>query len=309
VTSRPSATARAAAYHRQLDRCRYCRERMLFGGRSRTRNQSRFERKKVNGVDRPASAFQDSHMKTILPVPILCGVMSIFAASFCLAQDADEDEVIKGPQFGANFIVPKSSVSPDGRYGVLAPADWDHFADNGEPQNKLVEMQSGRVLASINAETGLMHMNQGGILPARWSANNSYLIWTVDGKWAFRALVLLKIENGEVKWQRDLLKQMQQEILTRTRKAKPRKYAAAKKENAGNGAAYPDGFTINIKVRGEEGAPLTFPLLLHAQLESNPKEIEGFPKNAHLTSEMDATMSADGKLVVKEFHLGLRNPE
>jgi hypothetical protein len=248
-------------------------------------------------------------MKTILPVPILCGVMSIFAASFCLAQDADKDEVIKGPQFGANFIVPKSSVSPDGRYGVLAPADWDHFADNGKPQNKLVEMQSGRVLASINAETGLMHMNHGGILPARWSANNSYLIWTVDGKWAFRALVLLKIENGEVKWQRDLLKQMQQEILTRTRKAKPRKYAAAKKENAGNGAAYPDGFTINVKVRGEEGAPLTFPLLLHAQLESNPKEIEDFPKNADLASEMDATMSADGKLVVKEFHLGLRDPE
>jgi hypothetical protein len=49
--------------------------------------------------------------------------------------------------------------------------------------------------------------------------------------------------------------------------------------------------------------------LLHAQLESNPKEIEDFPKNADLTSEMDATMSADGKLVVKEFHLGLRDPE
>jgi hypothetical protein len=47
------------------------------------------------------------------------------------------------------------------------------------------------------------------------------------GKWAFRALVLLKIESGEVKWQRDLLKQMQQEILARTRKAKPRKYAAS----------------------------------------------------------------------------------
>ena len=166
-------------------------------------------------------------MKTILPGLILCGVMSIFAASFCLAQDADENEVIKGPQFGANFIVPKSSVSPDGRYGVLAPADWDHFVDNCEPQNKLVEMQSGRVLAPINAETGLMQMNHGGILPARWSANSSYLIWTVDGKWAFRALVLLKIENGEVKWQRDLLKQMQQEILARSRKAKPRKYAAA----------------------------------------------------------------------------------
>ena len=192
---------------------------------------------------------------------------------------------------------------------MLAPADWDHFADNGKPQNKLVEMQSGRVLASINAETGLMHINQGGILPARWSANNSYLIWTVDGKWAFRALVLLRdFENGEVKWQRDLLKQMQQEF-SRAHVRRSPLSAAAKKENAGNGAVYPDGFTINVKVRGEEGAPLTFPLLLHAQLKSNPKEIEGFPKNADLTSEMDATMSADGKLVVKEFHLGLRNPE
>jgi hypothetical protein len=248
-------------------------------------------------------------MKTILPVPILWGVMSIVAASFCLAQDADKDEVIRGPQFGANFIVPKSSVSPDGRYGVLAPADWDHFEDNGKPQNKLVEMQSGRVLAPINADTGLMQMNHGGILPARWSANSSYLIWTVDGKWFFRALVLLKIENGEVKWQRDLLQQMQQEILARTRKAKPRKYAAAKKANAGHGTAYPDGFTVNVTVAGEEGAPLTFPLFLHARLESNPKEIENFPKNAELTSEMDATMRADGKLVVKEFHLGLRDPE
>ena len=115
-------------------------------------------------------------MKTILAVPILCGVMSIFAASLCLAQDADKDEVIRGRNLERISSRRKSSVSPDGRYGVLAPADWDHFVDNGEPQNKLVEMQSGRVLASINAETGLMQMNHGGILPARWSANSSYLI-------------------------------------------------------------------------------------------------------------------------------------
>jgi hypothetical protein len=30
---------------------------------------------------------------------------------------------------------------------------------------------------------------------------------------------------------------------------------------------------------------------------------------AGITSEMDATMRADGKLVVKDFHLGLRDPE
>src|SRR5438132_14105355 len=147
-------------------------------------------------------------MKGSAQTAILGGVLSIFAALCCNAQDSDEDEVIKGPQFPANFIVAKSSVSPDGRYGVLAPADWDHYDDSGKPQNKVVEMQSGRVLATIQAETGLIHMNHGGILPAQWSADNSYLVWTVDGKWTPRVLVLLKIDNGQVKWQRNLLKQM-----------------------------------------------------------------------------------------------------
>ncbi|HEX4638730.1 MAG TPA: hypothetical protein VH170_04520 [Chthoniobacterales bacterium] len=248
-------------------------------------------------------------MKPVFQLAIFCGTAALFPAFSCLAQDSDEDEVIKGPQFPRNFIVPKSSVSPDGRYGVLAPADWDHYDENGKPQNKLVEIKSGRVLATINAETGLVHMNHGGILPAQWSADNSYLIWTVDGKWSFRALVLLKIDNGEVKWQRDLLKEMQREILARTGKAAPQKYAAAKKENAGNGSAYPDGFTISVKVGGEENAPITFPLALHAELESNPKAIEDYPKSANVTAEIDATMDSNGKLAVKEFHLGLRNPE
>ena len=56
-------------------------------------------------------------------------------------------------------------------------------------------MKSGRVLGTIKAETGLVHMNHGGILPAQWSADSSYLIWTVDGKWSFRALVLLNASS------------------------------------------------------------------------------------------------------------------
>ena|SRR5438270_9169105 len=248
-------------------------------------------------------------MNGTLRLATFCGAATMFAAFNCIAQDADEDEVIKGPQFPANFIVPKSSVSPDGRYGVIAPADWDHYDENGKPQNKVVEIKSGRVLATINAETGLVHMNHGGILPTQWSADNSYLIWTVDGKWAFRALVLLKIDNGQLKWQRNLLTLMQHEILAQTRKAAPQKYAAAKKQNAGNGSAYPEGFTISVTVGGKEDVPLTFPLPLHAELESNPKAIEDFPDSADVTSEMDATMDGNGKLVVKEFHLGLRNPE
>ncbi len=238
-------------------------------------------------------------------LPILLSTMSILSYSIMsFAREEQEDQLITGDQFPAGFGVAPSSLSPDKRYGVLAPADWDHYQEDVQ-QNKLVEVKTGRVISRILAETGLIHMNHGGILPSRWSADGSFLLWHVDGKWSPRALVLFKIDNGEVKWQRNLLKMAQQEILTRTHKAAPGKYAAAKKRNAADGGeVYPDGFTINIAAAGEEGAPLSLPLAIHAELSSDPKAIEGFPENAKVNSEMEAIVDAEGKLVVKDFHLG-----
>ena len=101
---------------------------------------------------------------------------------------------------------------PDKRYGMLVPADFDHY-DETNP-NELVEVETGRTLALIKANAGKAgFMNHGGIQPSRWSTDGSLLLWEVTGKWSPRALVLLKIEDGKVKWQRDLLKMAQKEIL------------------------------------------------------------------------------------------------
>lgn len=226
-----------------------------------------------------------------------------------LAQDEEEADVISGAQFPKNFAVAKNSVSPDGRYGVLVPTDWENYDENGKPQNRLVEVKTGKVLATIQAETGLMHMNHGGVLPSRWSPDGGYLLWSVDGKWTPRAIVLLKIEDGQVKWQRNLLGLNQKEILARTRKAAPGKYAAAKRENRGNGSHYPEGFTINVSVKGDDNTPLQLPLAIHVQLEADPKAVEGYPEKANVTSEMETTIGADGNLAVKDFHLGITDPQ
>jgi hypothetical protein len=247
-------------------------------------------------------------MRRRLSVVVCATAVVVIFAGYVSAQEEEESGLILGSQFPKNFGVAKSSVSPDGRYGVLAPADWENYEEDGKPQNRLVEMKTGTVLSTIQAETGLVHMNHGGILPARWSPDGAYLLWTVDGKWTPRAIVLLKIENGQVKWQRDLLGLNQKEILARTRKAAPGKYAAGKKANQGNGGHYPDGFTINVSVNGEDDKPLQLPLSIHVQLESDPKAIEDFPKKANITSEMLSTIGADGKLTVTEFHLGIRDP-
>jgi len=212
-----------------------------------------------------------------------------------------DGELITGKEFPNGFGVVRSSLSPDKRYGVLAPADFDHY-DETKHQNKLVEVNTGRTLAVIDAETGKAgFMNQGGIQPSRWSADGSLLLWEVAGKWSPCALVLLKIEDGKVKWQRDLLKMVQKEILARTRKASPTKYAAIKKRNSGlDQDTYPDGFTVNVQITGKEGAPLTFPLNVEASLESDPNAMES-PRKNQLSSEMKAVLDSDGKLIVKSF--------
>jgi hypothetical protein len=206
---------------------------------------------------------------------------------FVLAADEEADaELITGKQFPDGFGVVRSSLSPDKRYGVLAPADFDHY-DETTHQNKLVEVNTGRTLAVIDAETGKAgFMNHGGIQPSRWSADGSLLLWEVAGKWSPRALVLLKIEEGKVKWQRDLLKLAQQAILTRTRIFFPKDFAA---------------FTaIDVHVNGKEDAPLSLPLAVRAEFDSNPKAMEP-PPSVYVHSEMEATIDSDGKLIVKKF--------
>jgi hypothetical protein len=215
---------------------------------------------------------------------VVCAMSCSFSI---LAADEEADaELITGKQFPDGFGVVRSSLSPDKRYGVLAPADFDHH-DETTHQNKLVEVNTGRTLAVIDAETGKAgFMNHGGIQPSRWSADGSLLLWEVAGKWSPRALVLLKIEEGKVKWQRDLLKLAQQAILTRTRKFLPKDFAA---------------FTaIDVHVNGKEDAPLSLPLAVRAEFDSNPKAMEP-PPSVYVHSEMEATIDSDGKLIVKKF--------
>ena len=249
----------------------------------------------------------DSSLRRFVTIRVISVFLAIIACviscgfSILAADEEPDGELITGKEFPDGFGVVRSSLSPDKRYGVLAPADFDHY-DETKHQNKLVEVNTGRTLAVIDAETGKAgFMNHGGIQPSRWSADGSFLLWEVAGKWSPRALVLLKIEDGKVKWQRDLLKMVQKEILARTRKASPTKYAAIKKRNSElDQDTYPDGFTVNVQITGKEGAPLTFPLNVEASLESDPKAMESPPKN-QLSSEMKAVLDSNEKLIVKSF--------
>ena len=80
---------------------------------------------------------------------VACAISSGLSA--LAADEESEGELITGKQFSDGFGVVRSSLSPDKRYGVLAPADFDHY-DETKQQNKLVEVNTGRTLAVIDAK-------------------------------------------------------------------------------------------------------------------------------------------------------------
>jgi hypothetical protein len=196
-------------------------------------------------------------------------------------------------------VIPAETLSPDGRYGVTVPViDLDNPDGETEPYNTLIEMRTKRVLAVIKAEPGFNRSLQWRSKPvAQWSSNSSLLLWEVDGKWHPMTLMLLKVEKGEVQWQRDLMTIARQAILPRTREASPKKYAAAKKGFVGRGFDYWEGFTIDAAAL----EPISFPLHIRATLTTNPKGIE---EDLTLESHLDGVIDEQGKFTVTDFKLG-----
>jgi hypothetical protein len=231
-------------------------------------------------------------VKLKLPILIFCLLAALGASNGHAA----------GQTVPAGYKIPDITLSPDRRYGVTVPD-----LNTPNPQNSLVEVETGRALAVIQARPGYESANHNSVLPSRWAKDDSLLLWEVDSKWCDTALVLLKLQNGAVAWQLDLLKNGQQAILALTKRVKPKKYLAAKEKNRGSGSDYPDGFTVDVVADGNKDEAASLPLKIHAYLTSNPKSIEG-REDTDLDSRLDAVVDKDGKFRVTNFHLGAMPP-
>ncbi|MDB6173336.1 MAG: hypothetical protein JWL59_2647 [Chthoniobacteraceae bacterium] len=235
----------------------------------------------------------------LIPVRDFFRQLATAAAIFCAAASVSAKEL------NTDYVTPPFTRSPNGRYGVKVPVFHMESEDDDKRKNQVVELATGHVVAVIPGVPGYdRRLNYHTVAPARWSQDGSVLLWKIEGKWSPDTLVLIKIEKNRAAWQIDILNRAQQAVLTRTRKAAPKKYIAAKKSNAGNGSAYPDGFTIDVTTDGEAGKTLILPLAIHADLSANPKGIEDFPAN--LNAYLDAVVNSDGTFIVKDFQLGIR---
>ena len=191
------------------------------------------------------------------------------------------------------YTIPDYTLSPDLKYGVTVPD-----ADGDDSNNRLVEMKTRKVLAVIQGETQFSHMTWDDGTPPRWSTDSSLLLWRVEDKWNAATVTAVKLDGDKVAWQLDILLVAQKAILNRTRKAKPREYEAIKKDHAGWGGAYPDGFAVDVYAGGIGDGPISLPLAVHADLASDTK---GMNLPSDMSAQLDGVVDKEGKFTVTKF--------
>ena len=198
----------------------------------------------------------------------------------------------------ASAGVPHYTLSPNHRYGVTVP-HYEDYHEDPDSKNELLDLSTSRVLTTIHQTYPAYdrNLNHHGMAEPRWARDSSILIWEVPGKWFPDSYVVVRLKNGKVLWQRDLLKLAQDEILEHTRQAAPSHFQAAKEHNRGNGSAYPEGFSVDVEVV----EPIDFPLKVRIALTSNPKDIQGLTSlDSYLFGELDSA----GDFKIRRFRIG-----
>lgn len=181
--------------------------------------------------------------------------------------------------------IAEDTLSPDKTYGITVPSGTEYPERNG---NSLVEVSTGKEVAVIQAATAAVQQNHGGY-SANWTQDGENLLWSVDGKWFPRALMLIGISETEAVQQLDLLERCQQEILRRVKAESPERYRLTRETETGS--AYPDGFTIMLDWSSES---LSFPLEIDIELTNDPKGLaETDPEFA--ARLLQATLQAEVK--------------
>jgi hypothetical protein len=125
------------------------------------------------------------------------------------------------PGAAESYAILANTYSSDHRYGITV-TELDGTASGENAVNSIVDIQTGKLLGAIDSDVASEHMNNDEIAPTLWSADDSALLWLVDGKWGYRTEELIKISKGRMGSQVDVLTLLQAEILKRLKKAVPK---------------------------------------------------------------------------------------
>jgi hypothetical protein len=125
--------------------------------------------------------------------------------------------------FAKNYLVAKSTMSPDKRFAVIYPTL--DFSESKEAKDMLVALKPFKVLATLRTEYPYHQSKSNSGLNAQWSKDGAVALITIESKWGPGDLFVVEFSGGEVKRTTNVLEKLTQVLLPNFRAATPKKEA------------------------------------------------------------------------------------
>jgi sugar lactone lactonase YvrE len=131
------------------------------------------------------------------------------------------------PEYAKEYLVARSTTSPDKKFAVIYPKFSDDVADTeNESKNKnyLVALQPFQVLDALPTKFPYFEHQSHGGLGAEWSKDSSVALITLDGKWGPRDVFLVELRDGKLNRITNIARKAHDLLLPNYRKAKAARY-------------------------------------------------------------------------------------
>lgn len=168
----------------------------------------------------------------ILHSVLLAGLALLPSLTYA-AEEQDERVEFHGPNihpgypdaFHVGYLLKKSNVSPNGKYGVIFPAN----ADTAGIEDLIVGLQPSRILCGLATKSPhFQGKNHGGLL-THWAPDSSAVVVINKAKWEPYDITVIEFKDGHVSRQTDILPALQQTFGSAITKAE---HASHKKTGA-----------------------------------------------------------------------------
>jgi hypothetical protein len=157
---------------------------------------------------------------------INCGLSAV-AADEELQDEAQDSSAGLPKDYAKNYLVARSTVSPDKKFAVIYPTYEAVEAPNDHPErikNYLVALQPFAMIKPLDTKWPYFQNENHGGLSAQWSHDSSVALITLEAKWGPRDVFLVEFHDGKLSRTTNIARKAHDLLLPNYRKAKAERY-------------------------------------------------------------------------------------
>jgi hypothetical protein len=123
--------------------------------------------------------------------------------------------------FHFHFVLPKDTISPNGKYGVIFPDRTLGEMENDSLHNFVVSLDPSQILTELDTDSPEFEGKSNGGYEVEWSKDSSVALITLEAKWGPGEFFVVELQDGKVSRMTNLDKKIRQVVEPVYRKAKP----------------------------------------------------------------------------------------